>query len=44
MIGGTTDLQKSDIGWYAGDLSGILAKKDRFGFRPFISPADVLLH
>ncbi|HEY2721632.1 MAG TPA: GH3 auxin-responsive promoter family protein, partial [Chitinophagaceae bacterium] len=30
MIGGTTDLQKGKAGWYAGDLSGILAKK-----RPF---------
>jgi hypothetical protein len=28
MIGGTTDLQKGKAGWYAGDLSGILAKKE----------------
>lgn len=38
MIGGTTDLQKSDIGWYAGDLSGILAKKRPFWFQTFYKP------
>jgi hypothetical protein len=38
MIGGTTDLQRSDIGWYAGDLSGILAKKRPFWFQTFYKP------
>jgi len=38
MIGGTTDLQKSNIGWYAGDLSGILAKKRPFWFQNFYKP------
>ncbi len=38
MVGGTTDLQKSDLGWYAGDLSGILAKKRPFWFQTFYKP------
>lgn len=38
MIGGTTDLQRSDLGWYAGDLSGILAKKRPFWFQTFYKP------
>jgi GH3 auxin-responsive promoter len=37
MIGGTTDLQKSS-GYYAGDLSGITAKKVPFWFTPFYKP------
>jgi hypothetical protein len=36
-IGGSTDLQKGD-GYYAGDLSGITAKKAPFWFRPFYKP------
>jgi hypothetical protein len=38
MIGGTTDLQKSDKGWQAGDLSGILAKKKPFWFEGIYKP------
>lgn len=38
IIGGTTDLQKGDAGWYAGDLSGILAKKRPFWFQTFYKP------
>ncbi|MEE6187432.1 hypothetical protein PIECOFPK_00565 [Mycovorax composti] len=38
IIGGATDLQKSDKGWYAGDLSGILAKKRPFWFQTFYKP------
>ncbi len=37
MIGGTTSLQKSK-GYYAGDLSGITAKKVPFWFSPFYKP------
>src|SRR5438552_10408665 len=42
MLGGATDLRKGKAGWYAGDLSGILAKKDLFGFRVFINQGVVL--
>ena len=38
MIGGTTDLQKGKAGWFAGDLSGILAKKRPFWFQSFYKP------
>src|SRR5687768_6745641 len=38
MIGGTTDLKKGNAGWYAGDLSGILAKKRPFWFQSFYKP------
>src|SRR5436190_6469195 len=38
MIGGTTDLQKGKAGWYASDLSGILAKKRPFWFQSFYRP------
>lgn len=38
MLGGTTDLQKGEAGWYAGDLSGILAKKRPFWFQTFYKP------
>ena len=38
VVGGTTDLQKSELGWYAGDLSGILAKKRPFWFQTFYKP------
>ncbi|MBL7727537.1 MAG: GH3 auxin-responsive promoter family protein, partial [Dinghuibacter sp.] len=38
MIGGTTDLQKSDKGWQAGDLSGILAKTKPFWFEGVYKP------
>ncbi|GAB3007879.1 GH3 auxin-responsive promoter family protein [Niabella terrae] len=38
IIGGTTDLQKGEAGWYAGDLSGILAKKRPFWFQTFYKP------
>lgn len=37
MIGGSTDLQKG-TGYYAGDLSGITAKKLPFWFTPFYKP------
>ena len=38
MVGGTTDLKKGKAGWYAGDLSGILAKKRPFWFQSFYKP------
>jgi hypothetical protein len=38
MIGGATDLEKGKAGWYAGDLSGILAKKRPFWFQSFYKP------
>ena len=37
MIGGSTDLQKG-AGFYAGDLSGISARKVPFWFSPFYKP------
>jgi hypothetical protein len=37
MIGGSTDLQKGP-GYFAGDLSGITAKKAPFWFSPFYKP------
>jgi hypothetical protein len=37
MLGGSTDLQKGP-GYYAGDLSGITAKKVPFWFSPFYKP------
>jgi GH3 auxin-responsive promoter len=37
MIGGSTDLQRGS-GYYAGDLSGISAKKVPFWFAPFYKP------
>lgn len=37
MLGGSTDLQKGP-GYYAGDLSGITAKKQPFWFSPFYKP------
>ncbi len=37
MLGGSTDLQKGH-GYYAGDLSGITAKKVPFWFTPFYKP------
>jgi hypothetical protein len=36
-LGGSTDLQK-EAGYYAGDLSGITAKKSPFWFQPFYKP------
>src|SRR5260221_5785266 len=38
MVGGATDLQKGKAGWFAGDLSGILAKKRPFWFQTFYKP------
>jgi hypothetical protein len=38
MLGGATDLQKGSAGWYAGDLSGILAKNRPFWFQTFYKP------
>ncbi|GAC1416641.1 MAG: GH3 auxin-responsive promoter family protein [Flavisolibacter sp.] len=38
MLGGATDLQKDNAGWYAGDLSGILAKNRPFWFQTFYKP------
>ncbi len=40
MIGGATDLKKGKAGWYAGDLSGILAKKRPFWFQTFYKPGN----
>jgi len=37
MLGGSTDLQKGP-GYYAGDLSGITARKAPFWFSPFYKP------
>lgn len=37
-LGGSTDLQKESAGYYAGDLSGITAKKAPFWFQPFYKP------
>lgn len=37
MLGGSTQLQK-EMGYYAGDLSGITAKKQPFWFQPFYKP------
>jgi hypothetical protein len=37
MLGGSTALQKN-AGYYAGDLSGITAKKVPFWFQPFYKP------
>jgi hypothetical protein len=36
-LGGSTDLQKGP-GYYAGDLSGITAKRSPFWFQPFYKP------
>lgn len=38
ILGGATDLKKGKAGWYAGDLSGILAKKRPFWFQTFYKP------
>jgi hypothetical protein len=38
MLGGATDLQKGEAGWFAGDLSGILAKNRPFWFQTFYKP------
>jgi hypothetical protein len=38
MLGGATDLQKGEAGWYSGDLSGILAKNRPFWFQTFYKP------
>ena len=38
MLGGATDLKRGKAGWYAGDLSGILAKKRPFWFQTFYKP------
>src|SRR4029453_2184558 len=38
MLGGATDLKKGKAGWYAGDLSGILAKNRPFWFQTFYKP------
>ncbi|MCF3110519.1 GH3 auxin-responsive promoter family protein [Niabella sp. CC-SYL272] len=38
IIGGATNLQKGEAGWFAGDLSGILAKKRPFWFQTFYKP------
>jgi hypothetical protein len=38
MLGGATDLQKGQAGWYAGDLSGILMKNRPFWFQTFYKP------
>jgi len=37
-LGGSTELEKSSAGYYAGDLSGITAKKSPFWFQPFYKP------
>ena len=38
MLGGATDLTKDNAGWFAGDLSGILAKNRPFWFQTFYKP------
>ena len=38
IIGGATDLQKGKAGWFAGDLSDILAKNRPFWFQTFYKP------
>lgn len=38
MLGGATDLKKGKAGWFAGDLSGILARKRPFWFQTFYKP------
>ena len=38
ILGGATDLKKGKAGWYAGDLSGILAKRRPFWFQTFYKP------
>lgn len=38
MLGGTIDLKKDNAGWYAGDISGILAKNRPFWFQTFYKP------
>ncbi|MBP8115198.1 MAG: GH3 auxin-responsive promoter family protein [Chitinophagaceae bacterium] len=38
FLGGATDLKKGKAGWYAGDLSGILARKRPFWFQTFYKP------
>jgi len=40
MLGGATNLKKDKAGWYAGDLSGILAKKRPFWFQTFYKPGS----
>ncbi len=39
MLGGSTELQKGS-GYYAGDLSGITAKRAPFWFQPFYKPGN----
>ncbi len=38
MLGGASDLQKGAAGWFAGYLSGILAKNRPFWFQTFYKP------
>ena len=38
MLGGATDLQRGKAGWFAGDLSGILARKRPIWFQTFYKP------
>ena len=38
ILGGATDLEKGKAGWFAGDLSGILAKNRPFWFQTFYKP------
>jgi hypothetical protein len=38
MLGGATNLERGKAGWYAGDLSGILARKRPFWFQTFYKP------
>ncbi len=38
FLGGATDLKKGKAGWFAGDLSGILAKRRPFWFQTFYKP------
>jgi len=37
-LGGSTDLERFSAGYFAGDLSGITAKKSPFLFQPFYKP------
>ncbi|MGB3006689.1 MAG: GH3 auxin-responsive promoter family protein [Chitinophagaceae bacterium] len=38
MLGGATELKKGKAGWYAGDVSGILAKNKPIWFQNFYKP------
>ncbi len=41
-LGGSTDLQRGEAGYFAGDLSGITAKKAPIWFQPFYKPGKAI--